>query len=85
MVRDIYGNDSEALEKLGLPANIVASSFGKLVSKQETAAGLKQEDLARALLFMVTTNIGQVAYLNAQLHQTKLIYFVGNFLRHNTL
>ncbi len=85
MVGDIYGNDSEALEKLGLPANIVASSFGKLVSKQEPAFGLKQEDLARALLFMVTNNIGQVAYLNAQLHKTKRIYFVGNFLRSNTL
>lgn len=85
MVGDIYGNDKEALEKLGLPANIVASSFGKLVSKQEPAAGLKQEDLARALLFMVTTNIGQVAYLNAQLHETKRIYFVGNFLRNNTI
>ena len=85
MVGDIYGNDSEALEKLGLPANIVASSFGKLVSKQEPAFGLKQEDLARALLFMVTNNIGQVAHLNAQLHKTKRIYFVGNFLRSNTL
>lgn len=34
---------------------------------------------------MVTNNIGQVAYLNAQLHGTKRIFFVGNFLRENTL
>jgi len=85
MVGDIYGKDSKALEKLGLPSDIVASSFGKLVAKEDPASGLKQEDLARALLLMVTNNIGQVAYLNAQLHKTSRIYFVGNFLRSNII
>jgi len=85
MVGDIYGKDSKALEKLGLPSDIVASSFGKLVAKEDPASGVKQEDLARALLLMVTNNIGQVAYLNAQLHKTSRIYFVGNFLRSNMI
>lgn len=85
LVGDIYGNNDEALEKLGLPADIVASSFGKLIAKQNPASDLKQEDLARALLIMVTNNIGQVAYLNAQLHNITRIYFVGNFLRHNDI
>lgn len=85
MVGDIYGYKSDALEKLGLPANLVASSFGKLVAKEDPAAGLKQEDLARALLMMITNNIGQVAYLNAKLAKTKRIYFIGNFLRQNKI
>jgi len=85
MVGDIYGKKVDALEKLGLTADVVASSFGKLSAKSEPAAGLKQEDIARALLLMVTNNIGQVAYLNAQIHNTKHIYFVGNFLRHNAI
>jgi pantothenate kinase len=85
MVGDIYGDNSDALEKLGLPSNLVASSFGKLVTKDDPAAGLKQEDLARALLLMITNNIGQVAYLNAKIFQTPHIYFVGNFLRHNNI
>lgn len=85
MVGDIYGKDSNALEKLGLAADIVASSFGKLVSKDDPATGLTQEDLARALLSLVTNNIGQVAYLNAKLHNTPRIYFVGSFLRHNMI
>ena len=85
MVGDIYGKNSDALEKLGLPSNLVASSFGKLVAKRNPAANLKKEDLARALLLMVTNNIGQVAYLNAKLHKTPRIYFVGNFLRHNKI
>lgn len=85
MVGDIYGDDSDALEKLGLSADIVASSFGKLVSKEDPAKGLTQEDLARALLSLVTNNIGQVAYLNAKLHSTPRIYFVGSFLRLNMI
>jgi type II pantothenate kinase len=85
MVGDIYGRDSKALEKIGLPSNLVASSFGKLVAKSNPAAGLSQEDLARALLLMVTNNIGQVAYLNARLSKTPSIYFVGNFLRNNKI
>lgn len=85
MVGDIYGHNSDALEKVGLPSNLVASSFGKLVAKEDPSSGLKQEDLARALLLMVTNNIGQVSYLNAQLHSTNRIYFVGNFLRRNRI
>jgi pantothenate kinase len=85
MVGDIYGTNSDALEKLGLPANIVASSFGKLVAKEDPAEGLTQEDLARALLLLVTNNIGQVAHLNAKLSNTSRIYFVGSFLRENKI
>ncbi|KAL7470124.1 hypothetical protein ACHAXS_010349 [Conticribra weissflogii] len=85
MVGDIYGENSNALEKMGLSSNLVASSFGKLVAKRNPSEGVKEEDLARALLLMVTNNIGQVAYLNAQLHKTSRIYFVGTFLQHNTI
>lgn len=85
MVGDIYGEGSNALEKLGLKSDIVASSFGKLVSKQNPSEGIKEEDLARALLLMVTNNIGQVAHLNAKLYKTSRIYFVGTFLQHNII
>mmetsp|Transcript_12706 Transcript_12706/g.27045 ORF Transcript_12706/g.27045 Transcript_12706/m.27045 type:complete len:668 (+) Transcript_12706:37-2040(+) len=85
MVGDIYGKNSSALEKVGLPSDIVASSFGKLVAKQNPSEGIKEEDLARALLLMVTNNIGQVAHLNAKLHKTSRIYFVGTFLQHNVI
>ena len=85
MVGDIYGKNSDALEKIGLPSDIVASSFGKLVAKSNPSEDVKEEDLARALLLMVTNNIGQVAHLNARLHHTARIYFVGTFLQHNTI
>lgn len=84
MVGDIYG-ESDVVQKMGLRSDLVASSFGKLVAKDDPSSDLKEEDLARALLLMITINIGQVAYLNAQLHKTSRIYFVGNFLRENKI
>lgn len=62
---------------------MTASSFGKLVMKTEPGEGIREEDLARSLLMMITSNIGQVAYLNAVNYKATHIYFVGNFLRHN--
>ena len=70
---------------INLSAAVVASSFGKLVMKKNPREGIREEDLAMALLMMITNNLGQVAYLNAQLHNCSKIFFVGNFLRHNTV
>jgi len=64
---------------------MVASSFGKLVMKENPNEGVKEEDLALALLMMITNNIGQIAHLVAQLHQCSKIFFVGSFLRHNPI
>lgn len=68
-----------------LSGSLVASSFGKLVTKENPREGVREEDLALALLMMITNNIGQVAYLTAQLQQCSKIFFVGNFLRQNPI
>jgi hypothetical protein len=68
-----------------LTGGMVASSFGKLVTKEKPREGVREEDLAVALLMMITNNIGQVSYLTAQLQKCSKIYFVGNFLRHNPI
>ena len=66
-VRDIYGSNPEALRKLNLPGDIVASSFGQLASKADAAAsGVSESDLARAVLMMTTNNIAHIAYLTAK-------------------
>jgi type II pantothenate kinase len=82
LVKDIYGG---SYDQMNLNASMVASSFGKLVMKTNPREGVKEEDLAIALLMMITNNIGQVAYLNAQLHNCSKIFFVGSFLRHNSI
>jgi pantothenate kinase len=44
------------------------------------------KDVARALLIMISNNIGQLGYLNAVRYNCKHVYFAGNFLRHeNTI
>lgn len=82
LVRDIYGG---SYDSMNLSSTMVASSFGKLVMKEHPRDGVKEEDLAIALLMMITNNIGQVSYLNAQVHKCSKIYFVGTFLRHNPI
>lgn len=81
-VGDIYGR---GYDKFHLSPSVIASSFGKLATRQDPGEGIKEEDMARALLMMITGNIGQVAYLNAVIHRATHIYFVGNFLRHNKI
>jgi type II pantothenate kinase len=41
------------------------------------------KDISRALLLMISNDIGQIAYLHALRHKCKAIYFAGNFLRHD--
>mmetsp|Transcript_401 Transcript_401/g.414 ORF Transcript_401/g.414 Transcript_401/m.414 type:complete len:574 (+) Transcript_401:74-1795(+) len=82
LVKDIYGGD---YENMNLSGTMVASSFGKFVMKDTPKEGLKEEDIAISLLMMITNNIGQVSYLNAKLHGCSKIFFVGSFLRHNSI
>lgn len=80
-VGDIYGPAGYA--QFQLRADTVASSFGGSARADSGAAKPRDEDAARSLLFMITQNLGQVAYLNARRVGTSRIYFSGNFLRRN--
>ena len=82
LVGDIYGGN---YEELGLPAETVAASFGKLVRGGEPRSAPK-EDLAKAALVMITNNIGSLANLYARkvLNVPQMI-FVGNFLNNNDI
>lgn len=82
-VGDIYGQDGYA--QFQLTAATVASSMGKMATRAHANDAHADEDMARSLLFMITQNIGHVAYLNARRVATNRIYFCGNFLRHNEI
>jgi type II pantothenate kinase len=47
----------------------------------EAAGGFKVEDMARSLLYAISNNIGQIAYLQSEKHSLKHIYFGGSFIR----
>lgn len=106
LVGDIYGT---GYSKIGLKADTIASSFGKvykmkrqaekeaedgshLPPSDDTASDdseenatlrnpFKPEDVSRSLLYAVSYNIGQIAYLQSCKHDLEHIYFGGSFIR----
>ncbi|KAF9225340.1 fumble [Gyrodon lividus] len=84
LVGDIYGTD---YSKFGLKSTTIASSFGKVFKnrgegKEEGERGtFKAEDISRSLLYAVSNNIGQIAYMNAEKYGLDKIYFGGCFIR----
>lgn len=88
LVGDIYGGESgsggsSGTEKLGLKANVIASSFGKVFRKGAKAerSSFAPEDISRSLLYAISNNIGHIAYMNAEKYGLKRIYFGGCFIR----
>jgi len=81
LVKDIYGGD---YPKFNLSGDTVASSFGHM-NMAEKRKKVKREDLARALLEMVTINIGSIARMCAANENIDRVVFIGNFLRVNQL
>ncbi|KAF7509308.1 hypothetical protein GJ744_008202 [Endocarpon pusillum] len=47
-------------------------------------AGFRVEDMSRSLLYAISNNIGQIAYLQSEKHGLRHIYFGGSFIRGHT-
>lgn len=62
-----------------------AQANANAAQEHRKAHVFKDEDIARALVVMISQNVTQIAFLNAKLHNTKKVIFTGNFLRHNTI
>lgn len=77
LVGDIYGTDYSSI---GLKATTIASSFGKVFQKNIEKKDVRPEDIAQSALYMISNNIGQIAYLNAVHHNVSVIYFTGTFI-----
>ena len=61
LVGDIYGSD---YSKLGLKSTMIASTFGKVFKKQGGKKGtFSAEDISKSLLYAISNNIGQIAYV----------------------
>ncbi|KAI0931384.1 hypothetical protein AcW1_001204 [Taiwanofungus camphoratus] len=78
LVGDIYGQD---YSKLGLKSTIIASSFGKVFKKSGKKGTFSPEDISKSLLYAVSNNIGQIAYMNAEKYNLDRIYFGGFYIR----
>ncbi|CAB3381568.1 Hypothetical predicted protein [Cloeon dipterum] len=82
LVKDIYGGDYELL---GLPGDLIASSFGKAMHAKKDSSEYSEADIARSLLFTISNDIGQIACLYAMMYKMPRIYFGGYFLRGHPL
>jgi len=78
LVGDIYGQD---YSRLGLKSTTIASTFGKVFRKGGGKKTFSPEDISRSLLYAVSNNIGQIAYMNAEKYNLDRIYFGGCFIR----
>ncbi|EST06855.1 Type II pantothenate kinase [Kalmanozyma brasiliensis GHG001] len=89
LVGDIYG--SVGLDHLGLKSSTIASSFGKVFRKDPNSSAprnaegrrkkFRSEDICKSLLYAISNNIGQIAYMNAEKYNLDRIYFGGCFIR----
>ncbi|CAI7841101.1 unnamed protein product [Closterium sp. NIES-53] len=72
--------------EMGLAATTVASSLGKLVRPADKASPSRRpENLAKAVLLMVTNNIGSIAMLHARPAGVRHVLFTGSFMHNNKL
>lgn len=78
LVGDIYGQD---YSKLGLKSTMIASSFGKVFKKGQEKGKFSPEDISKSLLYAISNNIGQIAFMNAEKYGLDRIYFGGCFIR----
>lgn len=85
LVGDIYGTD---YNKIGLKKSTIASSFGKVFKKKHQQSFKNGDselfasaDISRSLLYAISNNIGQIAYLQAKIHEVNHIYFGGSYIQ----
>lgn len=79
LVGDIYGGRDYS--SIGLSANTIASSFGKVIYGDKNLEDYSPADMTMSLCRMISYNIGQLAYLNAKRYDLPRIFFGGFFIR----
>lgn len=78
-VGDIYGSN---YDKIGLPAEVVASSFGKIKDyTPEQIKDLKKEDISLSILNMIMFNTLTIAHLVSQIEKIDKIVMIGHHLK----
>ena len=74
-VGDIYGGD---YSQIGLPANMIASTFGKVKDMTPAQLGdIKREDIGRSLLTMSAVNVLIFSSMIAKIHGLQRVVWIG--------
>jgi pantothenate kinase len=79
LVGDIYGGRDYT--SIGLSADTIASSFGKILHSDKKLEDYDKADIAMSLCRMISYNIGQLAYFTATIQKCSRVFFGGFFIR----
>lgn len=77
-VGDIYGSAGES--SLGLPDDMIASSFAKCSTMNDVKKDAKPNDISRALLTMVSVNTLMLSSMIAKIEKIKNVIWIGNHI-----
>ncbi|CCE63478.1 hypothetical protein TPHA_0E03890 [Tetrapisispora phaffii CBS 4417] len=53
----------------------------EIINRRKTEKSFRNEDISKSLLYAISNNIGQIAYLQAKIHNVHNIYFGGSYIR----
>ncbi|KAK2821748.1 hypothetical protein FQN49_007715 [Arthroderma sp. PD_2] len=96
LVGDIYGTDygkiglkstaiastfGKVFKMKRLEERNAENSGSESPASEQDISHFSHEDMSQSLLFAISNNIGQIAYLQSEKHQIKHIYFGGSFIR----
>ncbi|CZS97562.1 hypothetical protein WAI453_008694 [Rhynchosporium graminicola] len=70
----LTNGDSESPEPLSRPDQ-------STTPEEDPSAPFSAPDISRSLLYAISNNIGQIAYLQSEKHSLSTIYFGGSFIR----
>jgi type II pantothenate kinase len=61
-------------------SNNESNGFAKTNNEAANHISFRPEDVSKSLLYAISNNIGQIAYLHAEKHNCEHIYFGGSFI-----
>lgn len=75
-------NEASSSANNSTPADVDNSSNPSQNSEasRDKFSEFRQEDISRSLLYAISNNIGQIAYLQARYHELDNIYFGGSYI-----
>ncbi|GAW21330.1 hypothetical protein ANO14919_108490 [Xylariales sp. No.14919] len=76
----IAQNHLQPDQRIQEPSNN-ASSSSQPKTRADAASRFSASDISRSLLYAISNNIGQIAYLHSHIHGLSHIYFGGSFIR----
>lgn len=78
---------NDSTERFTTPSTAATTTTNPTPAPIDRHKRFRQQDISRSLLYAISNNIGQIAYLQAQHHNLEHIYFGGSFIRghHQTM